>query len=116
MRRSSPHLLDLEEADECPKPVAGGRDGHVWDSCGAEHPSQLAALGGGCGREAFAHAAVAGINLQLLACLRVDEPDGSDVRQLVLARITDLYRNYIVARLEPEQGPSPVLRPAEVGD
>src|SRR4051794_18963511 len=103
MRMSSPHLLDLEKADERTEPVAGGRDGDVRDAGRAEHPGDLGPFGRGCAREAFAHAVVAGVDLELLAGLWVDEPDGSDVRELVLTRIADLDSDDLVTGSEAKQ-------------
>src|SRR3954447_23453714 len=96
MRMSSPHLLDLEKADERTEPVAGGRDGDVRDAGRAEHPGDLGPFGRGCAREAFAHAVVPGVGVEWVGGLGVEEPYGADVRELVLTRIADLDSDDLV--------------------
>ena len=78
--------------------------------------AHLGALGRRRGGEALAQAAVARVDAELAAGLRIDEPELADVRQLLLARVADLDRDHVVTAGELEQRPAPVARPAEVGD
>ena len=57
-----------------------------------------------------------GIRTQLAAGLGIDQPEHSRVRELLFTRIPDLDGHHLVPAGELEQGPAPVLRPAEVAD
>src|SRR5204862_3013217 len=56
------------------------------------------------------------IDPKLAAGLWVDEPELSDVRQLLLAPVADLDGRDVVAAGQLQQRAAPVAGPAEVGD
>src|SRR5206468_6270895 len=66
--------------------------------------------------EALAQAGASRVDAKLPAGLRVDEPEWTDVRKLLLARIADLDGDHVVPRGKREQRTMPVVRPSEVGD
>src|SRR4051794_1625204 len=115
-RSSSPRLLEPQELDERPQPVA--RCGHhdVRDAGRTEEADDLLPLRGGSAGESVADAGATCVDLELLARLWVDEPDGADVRQFLLARVSDLDRHDLVTRRESQQRAPPIERSAEVGD
>ena len=67
-------------------------------------------------REARPQPRAAGVDPQLPARLRVDEPERADVRELLLARIPNLDREDVVPAREAQQRMPPVARSPEVGD
>src|SRR5438094_784357 len=67
-------------------------------------------------REARPQPRAAGVDPQLPARLRVDEPERADVRELLLARIPNLGREDVVPAREAQQRTPPVARSPEVGD
>ena len=60
--------------------------------------------------------AVARVDAQLAAGLRIDEPQLADVGELLLARVADLDRERRMAAGDAQQRVPPVDRAAEVGD
>ena len=82
----------------------------------AERAGEAAPLLGGGGGEAGAELRVPGVDAELPAGLRVDEPELAGVRQLLLARVADLDGEDVVPAGELEHRPAPVERAAEVGD
>ena len=77
---------------------------------------QVRPLGGRGDREPLAQPAVAGVDAQLPARLRIDEPQLADVGQLLLARVAHLDGQDGVPAGEAQQRRPPVERAAEVGD
>src|SRR5206468_3867743 len=72
-------------------------------------------LFGGGGGEALAEGSAARVDPDLPARLRVDEPQLADVGKLLLARVADLDRQYLVPAHQLEQRLAPVEWPTEVG-
>ena len=66
-RSSSSPPFGLQEPDEPPQPVAGGREGQMRDSERAQLTRELFALGRSVGAEALAQLAAARVDPQLLA-------------------------------------------------
>ena len=82
----------------------------------AQLASELLTVGRRLGAEPLPQLPAAGVDPQLPAGLRVDEPEVADIRQLLLPLIADLDRDDVVARREVEQPGPPVAGAAEVGD
>src|SRR5436305_352543 len=59
---------------------------------------------------------VAGVDADLAAGLRIDEPHLADIGQLLLTRVADLDGEHLVAREQLQQRPPPVEWATEVGD
>ena len=77
---------------------------------------EVGSLGRRLCREALAHPPASGVDAQLPSCLGVDEPEIADVGKLLLAAVSDLDRENVVATGELEEGAAPVARPSEVRD
>ena len=73
-------------------------------------------LGGGRLGEPGAERDVVGVDLQLVAALRVDEPERADRLERLLARVPDLHRDDLVTAGDAEQRLAPVARPPRSGD
>ena len=90
-----------EERGERPQPVALGRERDVADAGGCEARGERAALLARGRRESLAQAPIAGVDAQLPAGLRIDEPQLADVGELLLARVAHLDRQHGVPAGEP---------------
>src|SRR4051794_21005590 len=103
-----------EEARELAQPIALGSEHDVSCPGGGDLRRDLPSLLGGRGGELRAHALARGVPLQLPAGLGIDEPQLTELRQLLLARIANLDRHDVMAAAEHEQRTPPVARAAEV--
>ncbi len=83
---------------------------------GGEIVRDTAPLARGRLREPCPKACIAGVHTEPRPCLRICEPHLTDVDELLLARIADLDREYVVACVEIDELLLPVSRAAEVGD
>jgi hypothetical protein len=106
----------VELAGERPQPVAAGRQDEVVDVDPAELGRDRRPIGGRRVGEPLAEPPRRRVDADLPARLRVDERQLADVGQLRLARIGDLDREDVVAGREGCEMPSPVARPASVGN
>src|SRR5207249_4197218 len=98
------------------QPVAGRAQNDVPRSSGGEHSGQLRALYLRSGRKAAPQSFAPRVRAHLSPGLRVDEPEDTGVRQLLLAWIPDLDRDDVVSSRELEERTPPVERPAKVAD
>src|SRR3954470_11650877 len=114
-RSSSARLLEVEEADERPQPVAGRRNDDVRDGGRAEYVLEVAALRRGIDGESRPQPAVTGVDLELLPRLRVDQPNDADVRKLLLAAVADLDGDHVVTGCEAKERPAPAAAPVVRG-
>lgn len=79
-------------------------------------PRDVGTLRRSCGREALSEPSAPGVHVEQPPGLGIDEPERSDVRQLLLTLVADLERDDVVTSRELEQRPSPVPWASEVGD
>ena len=82
---------------------------------GGEHSRNLAALGRGRDGEALSQPAAPRVDAELAPGLGVDEIEEPDVRQLLLAGISDLDGDHVMVPGELEQRSAPFLGAAKVG-
>ena len=95
--RSSPAAPPRGTSASGAQPVARGREHDVADADRRERraPRSVAFLRSR-GGEALAQAAAPRVDAQLPAGLRIDEPEHTDVRELLLARVADLDGEHLV--------------------
>src|SRR5204862_786832 len=103
-----------EEGGKGAQPVATGRQHAVRHAERRQDARDAAALLGSRDCEALAQRAAARVDANLASGLRIDEPEVAQVGQLLLARIADLDREYLVSAHHLEAGLAPVERAAEV--
>ena len=82
----------------------------------AERPRELEPFGSGGLGVPRPQALARGVNSELSARFRVDEPERAHAGQRLLARIADLDGDHVMTACQPEQWSAPVPRPAEVRD
>ena len=86
------------------------------DAEGRKVVGEVGAFVGGRGRETFTKPLTARIDPKELSRLGVDEPERTDVRELLLPGIPDLERDDVVVTRQLQERRAPVARAAEVGD
>ena len=88
----------------------------MTDAERAERAREIEPLGRGGLRVPRAQALARGVDAELSARFRVDEPERADAGQRLFAGIADLDGDHVMTAREPEQRAAPVPRPAEVRD
>ena len=88
----------------------------MTDARGAERARDLGPLCSGSKCEALAKSTAAGVDAELATGFRIDQPEQTDVRKLLLTRIANLDCDDVVPTRHLEEWSPPVTRASEVRD